>query len=255
MTFTPAFLIEGSGRRTAYVLHGILANKKNWRLYCRKLAAELPQWRFVLVDTRGHGESHGAPAPHTLQACVDDLDALPFRPEVVVGHSFGGKVALAWAERHGGAAIVLDSYPGVHAAVADDSDHPVAQALRAITAVSMPAASRRDVVEALTGQGLALGIAQWLTTSLTQTDDGLAWAFDVPVVRALIEDYWSTDLWHVLEQPGVLHVRGGRSDRFADPEVRQRLDDLGGAVIPDAGHWLHVDAPDALRALLIDRMP
>ena len=207
----------------------------------------------MLVDARGHGESHGAPGPHTLQACVDDLDALAFEGDVVVGHSFGGKVAMAWAQRHERPAFVLDSYPGVLPGV-DDSNQ-VAATLGAIEAVSMPSASRKAVVEALMEQGLALGVAQWLTTSLRNTDGGLQWAFDLGVVRALIEDYWVTDLWPVLEQPGVLHIRGGRSDRFHDAAVRDRLDALGGVVIPDAGHWLHVDAPDVLRSLLVERWP
>jgi pimeloyl-ACP methyl ester carboxylesterase len=253
VTFTPAFLIEGEGNRTAFVLPGILAHKRNWRLYARKLAAELPGWRFVLVDLRGHGESHGAPPPHTLEACVDDLEALPFDPEVIIGHSFGGKAALVHAARHGRRTFVLDSYPGRLDDVADSNQ--VVSALAAIEGVEPAGRSRREVVLALMSRGIDRGTAQWLTTSLRTTDAGLEWMFDLTVVRALIEDYWRTDLWHVLERPEVVHVRGGRSDRFDHPADAARLDALGGHVLADAGHWLHVDAADALRELLLAHWP
>ena len=45
---------------TAFVLHGILGSRRNWRGFVRKLAPRLPDWRFVLVDLRNHGDSHGA---------------------------------------------------------------------------------------------------------------------------------------------------------------------------------------------------
>ena len=85
----------------AYVLHGILGSAKNWRTFGRRLAARFPSWRIVLVDLRHHGDSPHLPPPNTLAACAADLERLSAareeRPSVVIGHSFGGKVALEWA--------------------------------------------------------------------------------------------------------------------------------------------------------------
>ena len=60
------------------------------------------------VDLRGHGESHKAPPPHSLEEFCRDLDVIMgklsstepevWAPErvVVVGHSYGGNLALQW---------------------------------------------------------------------------------------------------------------------------------------------------------------
>ena len=104
--FVPHALVVPADRpqgRLALVLHGILGSHKNWRMFARGLAERLPGWRFALVDLRNHGASAGAPGPHTLSACADDLERLAEQlgaaPEVVIGHSFGGKVALEVAAR------------------------------------------------------------------------------------------------------------------------------------------------------------
>ena len=256
-----ATTIEGEGPHTAFVLHGILANRKNWRLYCRRLAQALPGWRFVLVDLRGHGESHGYPAPHTLAACARDLVDLAEEfgvwPDVVIGHSFGGKVALAYADRRPPGlrrTFVLDSYPGALDGEPGD-DHQVIWTLAALGQVTMPQPTRRAVQERLIALGMPLPAAQWLTTSLRPAGEGVTWAFDLDVVRPLIADYWATDLWPVMDDVEVVHIRGGRSDRFSDPAVCARLDALRGLVLPKAGHWLHVDDPAGLRRLLLECWP
>src|SRR5688572_33089052 len=89
--------------RVALVLHGVFGSGSNFRSLMKSLAAERPEWRFVLVDLRLHGRSLEAPPPHSLAACAGDLAeltrALALSPAAVIGHSFGGKVALSYAER------------------------------------------------------------------------------------------------------------------------------------------------------------
>ena len=57
--------------------------------------------RVLRYDRRGYGRSAPHPGPFDVAAQVADLVALlDSRPAVVFGHSFGGNVALALADRH-----------------------------------------------------------------------------------------------------------------------------------------------------------
>lgn len=67
-----------------------------------ELQALLPELRTVAIDRPGYGYSPGPPLPFDDQvACVAALiEGLAPSGAVVVGHSFGGLVALALAARH-----------------------------------------------------------------------------------------------------------------------------------------------------------
>jgi pimeloyl-ACP methyl ester carboxylesterase len=104
-------------------------------------------------------------------------------------------------------------------------------------------------------------IAQWLAMNLRRTDDGgRVFGPDLGVIRELIEDYARTDCWDLVETPPdgcVLElVIGGRSGVFSASD-RSRLERIAARnssvsmqVIEHSGHWVHIDAPDALVALL-----
>ena len=116
MTFLPTHAeVTAPGvdpSRWMLVLHGILGSGGNFRSFARRLAAACPAWGFVLVDLRMHGQSQGAPPPHTLAAAADDLArlgehlALPIAGAVVRamrkpagGEGSGGLEALTPRER------------------------------------------------------------------------------------------------------------------------------------------------------------
>ncbi|MFG0316072.1 MAG: alpha/beta fold hydrolase [Planctomycetota bacterium JB042] len=271
MTFVPHFeIVAADGAapvRTAFVLHGIYGAGRNWRTFARDLVAEQPDWRVVLVDLRNHGRSQGAPPPQTLAACAADLvrvgEAVGGPPETVVGHSFGGKVALVYARDHGAALRrlwILDSPPGAAPASAED-DSEAGRVLATLREVAGPVARRSDAIDALVRHGVAKGIAQWLATNLVPRDEGgYEWVFDADRLAEMLADYWRVDGWPFLSAPPsgltVDVVRAGRSDRWTAEDVR-RLEalDAAGAItahlLPDAAHWLHVDDPAGLRRMLV----
>ena len=123
--------------RSGFILHGILGSHRNWRSFARRLAADLNGWRFILVDLRCHGESASMAGPHRLSDCANDLQAIErelAQPiHAVVGHSFGGKVALEWSTRsrpNPAQVIVLDSPAGgtaarVQSSLAEAQDGPM----------------------------------------------------------------------------------------------------------------------------------
>ena len=256
--------------RTALFLHGIFGSKNNWRGFARRCTDRFPQWRCVVVDLRCHGESHGFPPPNDLAHCATDLHALcahaQLEPDVVVGHSFGGKVALTFAAAPPPSlreAWILDAPPGARPlldAGAPDTGgrEEIARVIEAIEAMPLPIVGRRELVDAMVARGLAPAIAAWMTTNLRATDGGFAWRFDLDGCRELLASFARTDAWPVVEGESAIAfhvVRGGRSDRWLDDDRARLAADaedgcLTDDVIADAGHWLHTDDPDALLALM-----
>jgi pimeloyl-ACP methyl ester carboxylesterase len=261
-----------------FLLHGIFGSGNNLRPLASRLVERRPEWGMVLVDLRQHGRSQNASPPHTMRAAAQDLIALaatlardqkPVR--AVCGHSFGGKVALAY--RAGVPDVeqtwMLDSSPSAR----PNAMYEHGWANLALTAMeSMPPSfpTRDAFVALLTGRGFAPPVATWLATNLDH------WAehgdyrlrLDLLAMRALLSDYYASDLWEAAcdeEAPGSLHVvAAGRSDALS-PEDLEHLEQLerhkrsAAPVhlhrIPDAGHWVHVEALDPLSELVAAALP
>jgi pimeloyl-ACP methyl ester carboxylesterase len=230
----------------------------------------------VLVDLRGHGDSTLATAsdapvpPHTVAACADDLLALERRLGVTFtkafGHSFGGKVVLELASRSPSVGEVwfLDTPLGPTADPSASRDE-IARVLDALRSLGDRLPGRVEVAAALKVKGLSDALAQWMTTNVRGTAaEGYRWKLDLDMVEALIADYFVRDCAPFVRDTlaaatpdarvvcRVRGVRGGLSDRFGPAEIAEleAIADLRVDVLPNAGHWLHVDDADGLRALL-----
>lgn len=244
--------------------HGIFGTGANWRTFARRWVQARPGWGALLVDLREHGRSQGLPGPHTVAAAARDLLALDGSENVrgIVGHSFGGKVALEYVALRGGdldEAFILDSTPGARPDARGSEETERVFALLSNLPPRLP--SRAAFNDALSAAGLASGIVQWLAMGVVREDDdaGTYYRFrlDLGAIRALLDDYFTRDLWPVLESPPgavKLHVVVGGRSSVIDEADRERLRAIAAAhpdrvtltTIPDAGHWVHVDAPDAL---------
>lgn len=82
------------------VVHGSMDRSAGLLRLSRRLDDE---FRVVRYDRRGYGRSSTVGPPWTVEANVDDLEAIiehaASAPAVLFGHSFGGNVALAMAAR------------------------------------------------------------------------------------------------------------------------------------------------------------
>jgi len=261
-----------SAEHTAWFLHGILGSGNNWHSFARRLVRRHPGWRAVLVDLRNHGASTGALPPHSLNACAEDLFELSAElgglPTILLGHSFGGKVALDFAGqaiRLGATGVgglrhvwVLDASPGSWTP-AEQQDADVSVVIDALGRIPQPLARRQEIVDILADAGFSLALSRWMSTNLRRAEDGYRWRFDLAGVREMIDDYFRTDLWSVLEQPHPSVdfdvVRAARSERWTKRELGRFAalpedDTLALRVLADSGHWVHVDNPDGLHAML-----
>jgi 3-oxoadipate enol-lactonase len=95
--------VEEHGAGAPLVLvHGLGGNTAIWRRVVPVLAG---RFRVIAYDFRGLGRSGPPPDPYTMDELVSDLDAVvggaAGARAVLVGHSLGAAVALAYAARHG----------------------------------------------------------------------------------------------------------------------------------------------------------
>lgn len=266
----PHVVVGERPERLCLVLHGILGSKSNWRSFARRWAEALPGWGFVLADLRNHGEAQGFAPPHTMAAVAADLArlcaSLDAPVELVAGHSFGGKSALCLAARDDApplkGVLLLDANPGVRPA--EPGAEETLAVLDSLDAVGARFARRQDFIDAMRARGHTPGLATWLAMNLAHEGDALVMRLDVASIRAMLVDYFATDLWPVIESgdaPPIRVLAGGRSSVFTQEDVARvmRAAEAHPAtrsveVIDDAGHWLHVDAPDAVSAWVLARL-
>lgn len=257
--------------RWVYLLHGILGQGGNLRTVAKRWIGHRQDTGAVLVDLRNHGRSLQLAPPDDLDACAADVEqlaaALGRPPAAVLGHSFGGKVALKIAQRaHArGEPLaelwVLDSTIGSKRLEDVDSHPGSTQAIvKMLEALPPTFASREWFASTLEDGGLAPSLVAWLAMQVQRTADGYRFGPDMARIRALLESYFAEDLWPVVETPFARRVHvvvAGKSSTFG-PADRERLRaaevSTGGAttmhLFEDSTHWVHVDAADALDAAL-----
>jgi len=97
---------RGAAAPPLVLLHGLTGHRADFLPVLPRLARRLPGLRILAPDLRGHGDSThtGDPASFSFERLVDDLvrllDGLAIPRCHLLGHSFGGMVALRFALAH-----------------------------------------------------------------------------------------------------------------------------------------------------------
>lgn len=238
------------------VLHGIFGQGRNWASVAQVLVQLRPDWEVALVDLRMHGRSQeGFDPPHTLAACADDVVALARSlggATAILGHSFGGKVALACLARETlRQAWIVDS---------DAAARPPAgeswQMLALLRSLPGEWETRERFVGALMESGLAPAVAGWMATSLVREGVRFRLCFDLDAIEALLRDYFATDLESALVsgRTDVRVIRATGSPLLDD--ALPRLQAAGVRVHSvSGGHWLNAENASGVAQLLAAELP
>jgi esterase len=234
------------------LLHGFLGSGKNLFTLGKKLSEQHPTLSIIVPDLTGHGTSPSLPDDASLADLARDvLTLLQDRPGPywVIGHSLGGRVALRLSELSSKLARValLDISPSP-LLLAQSETHLVTKIL--LRAPSY-APTRETFRTYLREAGLSEALNNWLLMNLILREEQYVWRIDRAALAKLLDNMNQEDLWSAAEalarQDKLWSINGAES-LYVSHEDALRLFQVGAHVktLPNAGHFVHVDALDAL---------
>ncbi|WP_010140984.1 alpha/beta fold hydrolase [Oceanicola sp. S124] len=238
---------DGPADATPLVIaHGLFGSGRNWGVISKRLAAARP---VIAVDMRNHGSSpredeHSYPA---MAADLAEVIAAEGRPCHLLGHSMGGKAAMALALSQPALLdrlVVADVAPVAYG-------HTQQKYIDAMRAVDLSQVSRRSDAEAqLAAQGVEPALQSFFTQSLDVAEK--RWRINLDALEAEMAKILSFP--EDLEGPfeGETLFLTGAESHYVKPEYRPRIKALFPhahfAKLPGAGHWLHAEKPREFEA-------
>jgi esterase len=201
------------------VLHGLFGSGSHWRGVARELAES---HTVHCVDLRNHGGSPWADSMDYAEMADDVLllmDHLGLREAALMGHSMGGKTAMALALRQPqrvSRLVVVDIAPLSYV----DADAP-----------SPPAAALTMSREHFDWRVNMIGVGAAMHPLCGFPDELRSARFDGPVTA-------------------IAGQRSAYVARHDGAGFRPMFPRAGVQVLADAGHWPHIDQPAAFVACL-----
>lgn len=244
------------GSRVVF-LHGLFGQGKNWTTIAKALSSD---HRVTMVDLPDHGRSawtdqvsYAEMARAVGEVIADESSA----PATVVGHSMGGKVAMALALLRPDAVerlVVVDIAPVRYPELSNFADY--VRGMRALDLQTLP--DRPSADRALQPYVPDETIRSFLLQNLRRVREGGSpgwrWQLNLDLLGDRLGDLgdW-TDL-HTEPYPGpVLWLAGSQSSHISAeyaPAMRALFPRVQLVTVKNAGHWVHSEQPTVFAAVL-----
>jgi pimeloyl-ACP methyl ester carboxylesterase len=260
------------GDELAVLLHGWPEDGSSWRWVAPRLAAA--GYRVVCPDLKGFGRSDAPRRGYDPATLADEIaqliQGLDGRKALLVGHDWGGAVALATAFRHPGRVsalavasspfrqldltaswhVPLLNVPLAPQLVFRVAGRPLTRAaIRYATVVQEPF---DDAALARYADAVTASPTGWLAYYRTLSRRAiLDWG--VRKVRRRVPFLAEPQQPHRLRVPAV--VIWGEGDRVTPFHLAARVAhdlDAGLVALPEVGHMVHEEAPEAFAAAVLD---
>jgi esterase len=237
--------IVGSGENHLVILHGFMGMGDNWKTHAKNLAEQ--GYCVHLVDQRNHGRSFWSDN-FDYASMVEDLrhylDHHVLEQGILLGHSMGGKTAMAFALQYPNRVkklVVADIAPKYYA-----PHHQ--QILGGLAALDFQViASRKAADQQLEAFVPDPGTRQFLLKNLYWVAEGqLGLRPNIAVLKNTAQAIGAAiDSQKPFLQPTLF--LSGENSNYITPQDRETILRLFPKAqiqtLPNAGHWLHAEQP------------
>lgn len=230
------------------ILHGLFGSARNWHAIAKQLEST---HHVYALDLRNHGSSpwHDSMTYYDLADDVRGfIEQHNLKQPVVIGHSMGAKAAMLLAlqyEELVDTLIVVDIAPVPY-------QHSFIQYVQAMQGLNLGGLRQRDDAdEALRAEVPEPGVRMFLLQNLVYKDKRFDWRINLPALSANMAALtgFPLEAMNRIYFGKTLVIRGGQSI-YVHAEHHRAIYALfpnaGITVIPNAGHWVHADQPEAL---------
>jgi pimeloyl-ACP methyl ester carboxylesterase len=254
----------GADKPAMVIIHGLYGASDNW-MSLAKIWSE--HFTVYVVDQRNHGQSPHS-AIHTYSAMCDDilelLDHQKINKAVILGHSMGGKTAMRLAmdyPQRVEALVVIDIAPKNYTLATDQQVAAHHQILDGLNALDLSQIQRREQVEmALNSAIPEERTKQFIMKNLKRrSEGGFEWKLNLKVLTeqmpSIAEGFYSHEINRHITGFPVLFIKGENSPYIKPTDHNLILDIFPTAdivSIPNAGHWIHAEAPEILAQTVIN---
>ena len=237
--------IIGSGDDHFIILHGFLGMGDNWKTHAKNLSEK--EYCVHLVDQRNHGRSFWSDK-FDYDVMVDDLlqylNHHGINQCVVLGHSMGGKTAMAFALNYPDRVqklIIADIAPKYYA-----PHHQ--KILAGLSTLNLEeVSSRKAAAEHLKNFIPEAGTLQFLLKNLYWVSEGkLGLRINVAVLKNAAEAVGAAIQSQKQYHQPTLFLYGENSNYINpmnDTEILKYFPKAEIIEIKGAGHWLHAEKP------------
>ena len=238
-----------SGGVPILIIPGLFGLTPNWRRFARALAKD---HSVIVIDQRNHGRSEHADT-HTYADMLEDLLAVLNQKQieqvVLLGHSMGGKVAMLFSLLHPQrvrSLVVMDIAPVLY----QRNPAPFLPELLSHDVSHM--GSRAEVERSLQSIIPDTPTRLFILQSLSGSAGDYQWRLNLPILNKFMSEISAFPDNLVSDRTytgNSLFIAGGNSDYINAghyPKISQYFPAAVHAVVPDAGHWLHVEQMDAV---------
>lgn len=262
-------------KRTIVFLHGILGSKSNWKTPAKTFIQKYPQYQSIIIDHRHHGKSTHYPIDYnanenTIINCAKDLHNLFINtlqmnsPNVLIAHSFGGKVALQYLfdlENYNQNAKIpielpqdiwiVDSIPGLYA-----SSSYVHYVFDTLLQIPSEFESKEWLIQEICSKKIDKAIAQWIAMNIqpsTKNKGEYMWSFNIHEIKQLFDHFCQYNMFPLLEnyhgKTNIHFIRAGKNNLWTqDEQILQNFTQLCQKnkhiflhEMKHVGHNVHVD--------------
>ena len=245
--------IIGDSNKHILILHGFLGSGDNWVSISRKLNDI--GFTIHLIDQRNHGRSfHSEKFDYELM-CEDLFNYIEYYNvinPILIGHSMGGKTAMRFSLKYPELIqklIVLDTspreYPVLHQAIIDS-----------LKEIDLSIYNTRNSVDDKLKESIKQkDLRNFLMKNIYRTNDGkLSFRFNLRSLSKNIGNIGKKIESDNQFNADVIFIKGENSEYINESDkesINILFPNSKFYIIPNAGHWLHVDNPNDFLSVLL----